>query len=60
MVETGVGYMEAMHVMRKGKARHQTAIRKYNDLFKQSGYQAAAVDTWGGLHFLCFITSFLS
>ena len=55
LVETGVGYMETMCVMRRGKARHHTAIRKYHDMFKQSGYQAAAVDTWGGLHFLPLI-----
>ena len=61
LVEAGVGYIETMHIMRRGKVRHCTAIRKYNDLFKQSGHQAAAVDTWGGLHFLPLITSiFLS
>ena len=57
LVETGVGYMETMYIIRRGKARHCTAVRKYNDLFKQSGYQAAAVDTWGGLHFLPLIMS---
>ena len=61
LVETGVGYTETMHVVRKEKARHHTTIRKYKDLFKHSGYQAAAVDTWGGLHFLPLIMSiFLS
>ena len=57
LVETGVGYMGTMHIMRRGKARHRTAIRNYNDLFKQSGYQAAAVDTLGGLHFMSVFLS---
>ena len=61
LVETGVGYTETVHIVRRGKDKFCTAIRKYNDLFMQSGYQAAAVDTWGGLHFLPFITTvFLS
>ena len=61
LVETGVGYTETMHIVRRGKARHHTAIRKYNDLSKQSDYLAATVDTLGGLHFLPLITSiFLS
>ena len=55
LVENCVGYTETMHMVRRGKARHCTAVRKYNDLFKHSGYQAAAVDTWGGLHFLPLI-----
>ena len=60
-IETGVGYTETMHIIRGGKERHHKAIRKYSDLFKQSGYQTAAVDTWGGLHFFPLITSiFLS
>ena len=46
LVETGVGYTETMHIIRRGKERHCTAIRKYSDLFKQSGYQAATVDNW--------------
>ena len=45
LVETGIGYTETMHIVRRGKEKHHTAIRKYSDLFKQSGYQAAAVDT---------------
>ena len=57
LVETGVGYKETVHIVRRGKEKHLTAIRKYNDLFKQSGYQAAAVDTWGGLHLLPLIMS---
>ena len=57
LVETGVGYTETMCIIRRGKARHCTAVRKYSDFFKQSGYQAATVDTWGGLHFLPLIMS---
>ena len=57
LVETGVGYTETVCIVRRGKERHHTAVRKYNDLFKQSGYQAAGVDTWGGLHFLPLIMS---
>ena len=61
LVETGVGYTETAHVVRRGKEKFHTAIRKYNDLFMQSGYQAAALDTLGGLHFLPLImTVFLS
>ena len=61
LVETGVGYTETVCIVRKGKEKFRTAVRKYNDLFKQSGYQTAAVDTWGGLHFLPLIMSiFLS
>ena len=30
LVETDVGYMETMYVMRRGKVRHRTAIRKYH------------------------------
>ena len=61
LVETGVGYTETVCIVRRGKEKHRTAVRKYNDLFKQSGYQAATMDTWGGLHFLPLITSvFLS
>ena len=56
LVETGVGYTETVCIVRRGKEKCCTAIRKYNDLFKQSGYQAAAVDTWDGLHFLPLIT----
>ena len=58
LVETGVGYTETICIVRIGKERHCTAVRKYNDLFKQSGYQAATVDTWGGLHFLSSSLSF--
>ena len=61
LVETGVGYTETVHIVRRGKEKFCTAVRKYNDLFMQSGYQAAAMDTWGGLHFLPLITTvFLS
>ena len=61
LVETGIGYTETMCIIRRGKERHHTAVRKYSDLFKHSGYQAATVDTWGGLHFLPLIISiFLS
>ena len=61
LVETGVGYTETVHKVRRRKEKFCTAIRKYNDLFMQSGYQAAAVDTWDGLHFLPLImTIFLS
>ena len=61
LVETGVGYTETVHIVRRGKEKFCTAVRKYNDLFMQSGYQAAAVDTWGGLHFLPLtMTVFLS
>ena len=56
LVETGVGYTETVHIVRRGKEKHRTAVRNYNDLFKQSGYQAATVDIWGGLHFLPLIT----
>ena len=57
LVETGVSYTETMHMVRRGKPRHHTVIRKYNELFKHSGYQATTVDTWGGLHFLPLIMS---
>ena len=61
LVETGIGYTETVHIVRRRKEKHHTAIRKYDDLFKQTGYQAVAVDTWSGLHFLPLITSvFLS
>ena len=61
LVETGVGYTETGGIVRRGKEKFCIAIRKCNDLFMQSGYQAAAVDTWGGLHFLPLImTVFLS
>ena len=61
LVETGVGYTETVHVVRRGQEKFCTAVRKYHDLFMQSGYQVAAVDTWGGLHFLPLImTVFLS
>ena len=61
MVETDVGYIETVCVVRRTKEKFCTAVRKYNDLFMQSGYQAAAVDTWGGPHFLSLIsTVFLS
>ena len=49
-------YRESPHSKKKkGEASHSR--QKYNDLFKQSGYQAATVDTWDGLHFLPLITS---
>ena len=61
LVETGIGYTETVCIVRRGKQKLCTGVRKYNDLFKQSGYQAATVDTWGSLHFLPLITSvFLS
>ena len=61
LVETGVGYTETVHIVRRGQEKLHTAIRKYHDLFMQSGYQAVAMDTWGGLHFLPLImTVFLS
>ena len=61
LVETGVDYTETVCIVRRGKEKHLINVRKYNDLFKQSGYLAAIVDTWGGLHFLPLITSvFLS
>ena len=61
LVETGVDYTETVCIVSKGKEKYRTTVRKYNDLFKQSGYQAVAVNTWGGLHFLPLITSiFLS
>ena len=48
-------------MVRRSKEKFCTAVRKYPDLFMWSGYQAAAVDTWGGLHFLPLITTvFLS
>ena len=60
-VETGVGYTETVCIVRKGKEKHCTVTRKYNDLFGQGGYQAVTVETWGSLHFLPLITSvFLS
>ena len=61
LVETGVGYTETVCIVRRGKEKFCTAIRKYSNLFMESGYQAAAMDTWGGLHFLPLImTVFLS
>ena len=57
LVETSVGYTETVHVVRRGQEKFCTAVRKYHDLFMQSGYQAAAMDTWGGLHFLPLITT---
>ena len=58
LVETGIGYTETVHVVRRGKEKFCTAIRKLNDLFMQSAYQAAAMYTWGGLCFLPLITPF--
>ena len=55
LVETGVGYTETACIVRRDWENFCTAIKKYHDLFMQSGYQAAAVDTWGGLHFLPLI-----
>ena len=46
LVETGVGYTETVCIVRKGKEKYHTAVRKSIDLFKQSGYQAATVDTF--------------
>ena len=61
LVETGVVYTETVCKVSRGKEKHLTTVRKYNDLFKQSGYQAAIVDTLGSLHFLPLFTSvFLS
>ena len=61
LVETSVGYTETVCIVWRGKEKFCTANRKYNDLFMQSGYQAAAMDTWVGLHFLPLImTVFLS
>ena len=57
LAETGVGYTETICIVRRGKEKNPTAVRKYNNLFKQFGYQAATVDTWGGLHFLPLIMS---
>ena len=37
--------------------KYHTVIRRHNDLFGQTGYQAAAVETCGSLHFLPLITS---
>ena len=34
LVETGVGYTETICIVRRGKEKHLTAIRKYNHLFK--------------------------
>ena len=44
-------------MIRRGQEKFHTALRMYPNLFMQSGYQAAAVDTWGGLHFLPLITT---
>ena len=61
LVETGVGYTETVCLVRRDQEKFCTAVRKYHDLFMQSGYQAAAVDTWSGLHFLPLIMAvFLS
>ena len=61
LVETGVGKTETVRIVRRGQEKFCTAVRKYHDLSMQSGYQAVAMDTWGGLHFLLLITTvFLS
>ena len=56
-----VSVTQMICTVRRGKEKQCTAVRKYNDLFTQTGNQAATVNTWGGLHFLPLITSvFLS
>ena len=45
LVETGVDYTETFCIVRRGQEKFHTAVRKYHDLFMQSDYQAAAVDT---------------
>ena len=42
--------------MKKGKEKFQIVTRGYDDLFGPTGFQPAAVETWGGLHFLPLIT----
>ena len=59
LVETGFGYTETVCIVRRCQEKFCTAFRKYHDLLMQSGYQAAAMDTWGGLHFLPLITTVL-
>ena len=61
LVDTRIGYIETIHQVKKGKEKFQTVTRGYDDLFGLTGFQPAAVETWGGLHFLPLITSvFLS
>ena len=61
LVETGIGYTESIWVVKGDKEKYCTAIRKYHNLFLQPDFRTAAVDTWGGLHFLPLITTiFLS
>ena len=61
LVEIGAAYTETVHIVRRGQEKFRTVVRRYHNLFIQSGYQAAAIDTWGGLHFLPLITTvFLS
>ena len=55
LVETGVGYTETVHIVRRGQEKFGTCIRKHHDLFMQSGYQAAAVDT--GVVYISFLSS---
>ena len=45
LVETGIGYTETVNIVWRGQEKFCIAIRKYHDLFMQSGYQVAAVDT---------------
>ena len=59
LVETGIGYTESVRVVKDDKKKYCTAVRRYHDLFLQPGFQTAAVDTWGGLHFLPLITTIL-
>ena len=61
LVETGIGYTESIWVVKSDKEKYCTAIRRYHELFLQPGFRTAAMDTWGGLHFLPLITTiFLS
>ena len=59
LVDTGGGYTEKVHKVRRGVTKFYTVIRMYNNLFGQTSYQAAAVEIWGGLHFLPLIMSVL-
>ena len=55
LVETGIGYTEPIWVVKGNKEKYHTAIRRYHDSFLQPGFQTAAVDTWGKLHFIPLI-----
>ena len=55
LVETDIGNTESIQVVKGNKEKYCTAVRRYHDLFLQPGFQTAAVDTWGGLHFLPLI-----